>query len=67
MADEADKVAAKAAAKVEAKAAEVVAVSEDDAARAEGLIAVVKGDLRLWVHKSCVRAHEVVGWVRAKV
>lgn len=46
---------------------EVAADVEAEAAKAEGLVAVIKEDVRLFVHETCVKAHELVGWVRSKV
>lgn len=39
---------------------------EAEAAKAEGLVAVFKNDVRLFVHDALVDAHAAVGWVRSK-
>ncbi len=46
---------------------EVAVDVEAEIANAEGLIAVVKDDVRLFVHETCLKAHELIGWVLSKV
>lgn len=47
------------------KVEEVVADVEAVAAEAEGLVAVIKDGVKLFVHETCLAAHKVLGWKQA--